>query len=84
MNDAAITLLTNRCIKQDQGARVVNRIVERDISKHLAKEMLWGRLEHGGAVMISTRDQDLHFEYLVDNREVALVGQETLDLETVV
>lgn len=71
VNDAAITLLSQRCIKQQQGGRVVNRVIERDISKHLAKEMLWGKLQHGGAVMISVRDQELHFEYLAENREIA-------------
>ena len=84
VNDAAVAILTNRCIKQDQGARVVNRIMDRDISKHLAKEMLWGCLEHGGAVMISTRDQELHFEYLGENREESLGIPSTAELETVV
>ncbi len=71
VNDAAINLLTQRCMKQDQGARVVNRIIESDISKHLAKEILWGKLQHGGAVMISLRDQELHFEYLADKPQAA-------------
>jgi ATP-dependent Clp protease ATP-binding subunit ClpA len=84
VNDAAVAILTNRCIKQDQGARVVNRIMDCDISKHLAKEMLWGCLEHGGAVMISTRDQELHFEYLGENREESLGIPSTAELETVV
>lgn len=84
VNDAAVALITQRCIKHDQGARVVARIIERDISKHLAKEMLWGRLEHGGAVMVATRDQDLHFEYLGENREDLQSIIETPDMASMV
>ena len=83
VNDAAVTLITKRCVQQEQGARVVNKIIEHDISRDLAKEMLWGRLEHGGALMVSTRDQHLHFEYLSENCHIlsqeSTVEHEVLD-----
>ena len=35
-----------------------------NIKKPLSREMLFGRLRHGGAVMITAKEGKLEFEYL--------------------
>jgi len=50
------------------GARPMARVIQEYIKKPLAEELLFGRLEHGGIVKITTEgtgeDQKLAFEYI--------------------
>lgn len=81
-NDDAISWLAKRSYDKLQGARIAHRTVEKTIMKPLSKEMLFGRLNQGGAVMISVRDDDIHFEYFsnINNQ----VSDENLVIDLVV
>ena len=81
-NDDAISWLAKRSYDKLQGARIAHRTVEQTIMKPLSKEMLFGRLNQGGAVMISVRDDDIHFEYFsnINNQ----VSDENLVIDPVV
>ena len=46
------------------GARPLTRVITDNIKKPLSREMLFGKLRYGGAVMITAKDDKLEFEYL--------------------
>ncbi|MCC7410379.1 MAG: ATP-dependent Clp protease ATP-binding subunit ClpA [Gammaproteobacteria bacterium] len=48
------------------GARPMGRLIQERIKKPLAEELLFGRLEHGGHVLVTTREDELHVEVLVE------------------
>jgi ATP-dependent Clp protease ATP-binding subunit ClpA len=48
----------------NMGARPLARVIADNIKKPLSREMLFGKLRHGGAVMITAKDSKLEFEYL--------------------
>ena len=45
------------------GARPLARLVQKEVRDPLTDEMLFGKLEHGGTVTISTADDGLAFSY---------------------
>ena len=44
------------------GARPMARLIQENIKKPLADELLFGKLANGGHVLLSMRDEKLHFE----------------------
>lgn len=46
------------------GARPMSRLIQNRIKKPLAEELLFGKLEHGGHIVISEQDNDLHIDIL--------------------
>ena len=44
------------------GARPMARIIQEKIKRALAEELLFGQLEHGGHVIVSTKDGEIHVE----------------------
>jgi len=46
----------------DMGARPMARVIQDNIKKPLAEELLFGRLANGGHVTINVEDDQLHFE----------------------
>ena len=52
------------------GARPLARIIAENIKKPLSREMLFGRLRNGGAVMITVKDSQLMFDYLSNPEEL--------------
>ncbi len=51
------------------GARQMARIIQEKIKKPLAEELLFGKLEHGGHIVISEKDKNLHIEILEKETE---------------
>ena len=45
------------------GARPMARLIQNEIKKKLADEILFGRLQNGGRVKVSEKDEQLVFEY---------------------
>src|SRR5437762_13214805 len=45
------------------GARPLGRVLQKEVRDPLTSEILFGRLEHGGTVTISTADDHLTFAY---------------------
>jgi len=64
------------------GARPLARIITDNIKKPLSREILFGKLKNGGAVMISVRDSKLDFQYLssfeADNGNLSLIDSNTV------
>jgi ATP-dependent Clp protease ATP-binding subunit ClpA len=53
------------------GARPMARIIQEHIKRPLAEELLFGRLERGGHVVIGVRDGKLHIEFEGQDQAVA-------------
>ena len=50
------------------GARPMARLIQENVKKPLADELLFGKLMHGGHVTLEVRDGKLHFDSQ-DHRE---------------
>ena len=61
---------------KNMGARPLARVIAENIKKPLSREILFGRLRNGGAVMIKPKDGKLSFEYM----EPAIEGKGNIDL----
>jgi ATP-dependent Clp protease ATP-binding subunit ClpA len=85
-NEEALSWLAERSYDKLQGARIAHRTVQQHIMKPLSKEMLFGCLSQGGAVMISVHDRELHFEYFSNSNSSVQTDNlivESASLETV-
>ena len=71
LDDAAVAWLIEHGYDKHMGARPMARVIKEHIKKALAEELLFGQLEGGGHVDISTRDGELVFEY--EPKEAAVV-----------
>ena len=49
---------------KNMGARPMARLIQEKIKKPLAEEILFGKLEHGGNVIVSEKDDQLTLEIL--------------------
>ena len=56
--------LINKGFDRNMGARPLGRVIQENIKKPLSKEMLFGRLKQGGAVVVHVKDDRLEFEYM--------------------
>ena len=61
---AAKQWLIDKGFDKNMGARPLTRVITDNIKKPLSREMLFGKLRYGGAVMITAKDDKLEFEYL--------------------
>ena len=61
---AAKTWLTDRGFDRNMGARPMARTIQEHVKKPLSREMLFGRLKTGGAVVFTVKDSKLVFEVL--------------------
>ena len=61
---AAKQWLIDKGFDSNMGARPLARVIADNIKKPLSREMLFGKLRNGGAVMITAREGRLEFEYL--------------------
>lgn len=56
--------LIKRGFDRNMGARPLARVIQENIKKPLAKEMLFGKLKNGGAVTVHVKDDKLEFQYM--------------------
>ncbi|WP_434359707.1 ATP-dependent Clp protease ATP-binding subunit ClpA [Parasalinivibrio latis] len=60
---AAKDWLADRGYDKAMGARPMARVIQDNLKKPLANELLFGRLVNGGSVKVSLRDGKLHFDF---------------------
>lgn len=60
----AVDYLIEKGFDDKLGARPLQRIIDEKIKKPLSKEILFGKLEHGGTVTVSVKKQDLDFSII--------------------
>jgi len=68
---AAKQWLIDKGFDTNMGARPLARVITDHIKKPLSREMLFGKLRHGGAVMVTAKDGKLEFEYLSNPEPMA-------------
>ena len=61
---SAKTWIAERGYDEKMGARPMERIIQEHIKKPLAEEILFGRLENGGKVIVRAGEDELEIEYL--------------------
>ena len=63
LDDAARRWLAKHGYEPAMGARPMARLIREKIKKPLADELLFGRLAEGGEVRVTTKDDELAFEF---------------------
>jgi len=63
LTDAARQWLAKKGYDRTMGARPLSRVIQEQVKKPLADELLFGRLTRGGAVQIDMSDDRLSFAY---------------------
>ena len=48
------------------GARPLQRLIDKDIKRKLAREMLFGKLKNGGSLIIDYRDKEVKLDCVED------------------
>jgi len=61
---AAKQWLIDKGFDKKMGARPLSRVIAENVKKPISKEILFGKLKNGGAVMITVKDSQLVFDYL--------------------
>ena len=61
--------LAQKGYDKNMGARPMARVIQQQIKKELAHELLFGRLSNGGSVKIELADDKLAFEFITDSKE---------------
>jgi ATP-dependent Clp protease ATP-binding subunit ClpA len=59
VSPAAMDLLVEQGFDPKMGARPLSRIIDNKIKKPLSREMLFGRLRNGGAVLVDAINNDV-------------------------
>ena len=49
------------------GARPLQRVIDKDIKRKLAREMLFGKLKNGGSLTIDYRDKEVKLDCVEEN-----------------
>ncbi|WP_404421051.1 ATP-dependent Clp protease ATP-binding subunit ClpA [Thalassospira australica] len=67
LTEAARTWLGERGYDAAFGARPLGRVIQEHVKKPLAEELLFGKLEKGGAVLVDIEDDAVVFRYPEEN-----------------
>jgi ATP-dependent Clp protease ATP-binding subunit ClpA len=62
VDEAARNWLGERGFDPQMGARPMARVIQDQVKRRLADELLFGKLVDGGRVLIGVKDDDLHVE----------------------
>ncbi|WP_290652825.1 ATP-dependent Clp protease ATP-binding subunit ClpA [Aquisalimonas sp.] len=71
VDETARDWLADRGYDPQMGARPMGRLIQEKIRKHLAEELLFGRLSNGGEIIIRAQDDELGFELAGGTEAVA-------------
>ncbi|EGG75561.1 ClpA-like protein [Gluconacetobacter sp. SXCC-1] len=76
ISSAAREWLAERGYDRLYGARPLGRVIQENIKKPLAEELLFGKLTKGGVAKISLKDGKLDFEYISQAENASAEGDE--------
>jgi ATP-dependent Clp protease ATP-binding subunit ClpA len=62
LSEAARAYLAEKGYDKDNGARPLGRLIQDEIKRPLGDELLFGRLEYGGRVLVDYREEKLVFD----------------------
>ncbi|HEY6562705.1 MAG TPA: ATP-dependent Clp protease ATP-binding subunit ClpA, partial [Polyangiaceae bacterium] len=63
LSDAAREYLAEKGYDKDNGARPLGRLIQDEIKRPLGDELLFGKLEHGGHVVVDIENGELAFKF---------------------
>ncbi|WP_373503523.1 ATP-dependent Clp protease ATP-binding subunit ClpA [Aestuariivirga sp.] len=72
LSSEAADWLAKKGYDNAMGARPLARVIQEQVKKPLAEEVLFGKLSKGGTVRILLKDDALHFDYLGRDEEKVL------------
>ncbi|MEP0176013.1 MAG: ATP-dependent Clp protease ATP-binding subunit ClpA [Paraglaciecola sp.] len=61
--------LADKGYDKNMGARPMGRVIQQEVKKELANELLFGQLSQGGSVKIDLKKGELSFEFFSDSKE---------------
>lgn len=70
VSQAARDWIAEHGYDETMGARPLGRLIQEEIKRGLADELLFGKLQHGGKVIIDVSDGELDFEIVVKEPEL--------------
>jgi ATP-dependent Clp protease ATP-binding subunit ClpA len=82
LSNPAREWLIERGFDRNMGARPLARVIQENVKKPLAKEMLFGKLKNGGAVTVHVKDDKLTFKF-IDTSELTKTTDEIDLLKTI-
>ena len=63
VSEPARSWLSEQGYDKAMGARPMGRVIQQQLKKPLANELLFGELVGGGSVKVTLKDNKLHFDY---------------------
>ncbi|MGQ0699361.1 MAG: ATP-dependent Clp protease ATP-binding subunit ClpA [Panacagrimonas sp.] len=72
IDDSAREWIATRGYDPKMGARPMARVIQENLKRPLAEELLFGKLAHGGRVHVDVKDDKLDFELEAREKPVAL------------
>ena len=75
LSEPAKAWLIEHGYDEQMGARPMARVIQEHIKRHLAEELLFGRLVKGGVVQVGLKDRQLTFDYAEAGQEAPPPGK---------
>ena len=66
ITDDTLDYLVDKGFDPKMGARPLQRVIDKDIKRKLAREMLFGKLKNGGSITIDYRDKEIKLDCVED------------------
>ena len=66
VTDDALDYLVDKGFDPKNGARPLQRVIDKEIKRPLSREMLFGNLKNGGTVIIDSRDNELKLDIITE------------------
>ena len=66
ITDDTLDYLVDKGFDPKMGARPLQRVIDKDIKRPLAREMLFGKLKNGGSLIIDYRDKEIKLDCVED------------------
>ena len=66
ITDDTLDYLVDKGFDPKMGARPLQRVIDKDIKRKLAREMLFGKLKNGGSLIIDYRDNEIKLDCVED------------------
>ena len=66
ITDDTLDYLVDKGFDPKMGARPLQRVIDKDIKRSLAREMLFGKLKNGGSLIIDYRDDEIKLDCVED------------------
>ena len=70
ITDDTLDYLVDKGFDPKMGARPLQRVIDKDIKRKLAREMLFGKLKNGGSLTIDYRNKEIYLDCVEEDEPV--------------